>query len=379
MVSRERILATKTIKMYGVDRQYQNLKREVLDITDQVLSTGQVLDGDYTTRFELAMAHRLGRDYAVVVNSATTGLLFALNSIAPKKKQGLLIPAVSYIATMNSAILSKYADIHVCDVDAGGLIDLGRANQAMGAEIEAVMYANLFGNTVDWDRFQIMTQFFGSDRVRVVEDAAQSFGASFNGVPSGKMGDVSVLSFDPTKNLNNFGSGGMILTDDGNVNEFVRNIRDNGKHTGHELPGINSKMSEVDCAIMIMKLKHFDKWQARRTEIADYYTRELQEYVEVPTATPGTVHAWSKYVIRVPNRIQLKKHLDYNDIESKMTYTRTLYEEFVGRSYAPVSLAEPGDWECHRFTRECLSLPIYPELYDSEVERVVKTIREYFR
>ena len=373
-------MATKTIKMYGVERQYQNLKKEVLDITDRVLSTGQVLDGTETTLFEMTVASRLNRTYAIAVNSATTGLLFALNSIVPKKKNGLLIPAVSYIATMNSAILSKYADIQICDVDASGLMDLGKAEYAMGSEIQTVMYANLFGNTVDWDRFKIMTEFFGSDRVRVVEDAAQSFGASFNGVASGCMGDVSVLSFDPTKNLNNFGSGGMILTDDGNVNEFVKNIRDNGKYTGHEIPGINSKMSEVDCAIMTMKLKkHFDKWQARRTEIAEYYTKELQEYVEVPTTTPGAVHAWSKYVIRVPNRMMLKKHLEYNDIECKMTYTRTLYEEFVGRSYAPVGLTSDDGWECHRFTRECLSLPIYPELYDSEVEKVVKTIKEYFR
>ena len=375
-------MANKTIKMYGVDRQYQNLKKEVLDITDKVLSTGQVLDGTHTSLFEMTMADRLDRRYAITVNSATTGLLFALNSFISGKKPGLLIPAVSYIATMNSAILSKYADIQICDVDAGGLIDLGKAECAMGSEIKTVMYANLFGNTVDWDRFKIMTEFFGSDRVRVIEDAAQSFGASFNGVPSGNMGDVSVLSFDPTKNLNNFGSGGMVLTDDGDVNEFVKNLRDNGKHTGHDIPGINSKMSEVDCAIMTMKLKkHFDKWQARRTEIANYYTRELQEYVEVPVTTPGTVHAWSKYVIRVPNRMMLKKHLDYNDIESKMTYTRTLYEEFVGRKYAPVGLTGVvyDNWECHRFTRECLSLPIYPELYDSEVEKIVKTIKEYFR
>jgi len=368
-------MSTKTIKMYGVNRQYQNLKRKVLDITDTVLSTGRVLDGEYTVKFELEIAHRLNRNYAVAVNSATTGLVFALNSLVSSEKPGLLIPAVSYIATMNSAVLSKYANLKICDVDSNGLIDLGLADQAMGSEIQTVMYVNLFGNTVDWDRFKIMTQFFGSDQVRVVEDAAQSFGASFNGVPSGKMGDISVLSFDPTKNLNNFGSGGMILTDDILVYELVKNLRDNGKHTGHEMPGINSKMSEVDCAVMAMKLKHFDKWQARRSEIAEYYTRELQEYVEVPVATPGAVHAWSKYVVRVPNRIQLKKHLDYNDIESKMTYTRTLYEEFVGRSFAP----DANNWEAEKFTRECLSLPIYPELYDSEVEKIVRTIREYFR
>ena len=372
-------MATKTIKMYGVDRQYQNLRKEILDTTDRVLSTGQVLDGEYTTRFEIEMAHRLNRDHAVCVNSATTGLVFALKSLFSSDKPGLLIPAVSYVATLNAAILSKYSNIQICDIDASGLIDLEKTNLSLGADIQTVMYPNLFGNTVDWDRFKIMTEFFGSDRVRVIEDAAQSFGASFKGVPSGNMGDVSVLSFDPTKNLNNFGSGGMVLTDDGNVNEIVRNLRDNGKHTGHEMPGINSKMSEVDCAIMLIKLKKFNAWQARRTEIANYYTKELQEYLEVPQTTAGTVPAWSKYVIRARNRNTLRQHLSYNDIESKITYSRALYEEFAGRNYAPVALTGDDGWECHRFTRECLSLPIYPELYDSEVERVVKTIREYFR
>ena len=139
MVSRECILATKTIKMYGVDRQYQNLKREVLDITDTVLSTGRVLDGEYTIKFELAMANRLNRRYAVCVNSATTGLVFALNSLVSSEKPGLLIPAVSYIATINVATLSKYTNLQICDIDSSGLIDLGKTSHALGSDINTVM------------------------------------------------------------------------------------------------------------------------------------------------------------------------------------------------------------------------------------------------
>jgi dTDP-4-amino-4,6-dideoxygalactose transaminase len=255
-------------------------------------------------------------------------------------------------------------------------MNLDSVDAPMGKKITAVMYVNLFGNTVDWERFQLITGFFGNNQVYVVEDAAQSFGASFNGVPSGKMGDVSVLSFDPTKNLNNYGSGGMVLTDNEDIAVAVRNLKDNGKHTGHEIEGTNSKMSEVDCAVMSVKLKHFDKWQARRTEIAEYYTKELHDFVDTPLTTPGAVHAWSKYVIRTPNRNKLRQHLTYNDIECKITYNKPLYHEFVGQQYDPRTEVE---LEADKFTRECLSLPIYPELYDSEVEKIVKSIKEYFR
>lgn len=362
--------------MYGVDRQYQNLKKEILDITDTVLSSGVLLDGKYTEKFELEVAKRCDRLYASTVNSATTGLFFSLIASLSPAKSLILIPSVSYVATINSVLMSKGYNIKFCDVDQSSLINLDSIQDGF-SDINLIMYANLFGNTVDWDRFQIMSKFFGD--AKIIEDAAQSFGASFNGIPSGKMGDISVLSFDPTKNLNNYGSGGMILTDDIMVHEMVKNLRDNGKHTSHEMEGINSKMSELDCAIMSLKLKHFDKWQTRRTEIADYYTKELQEFVDVPLTTSGTTHAWSKYVIRVTNRHMLAKHLNYNDIETKITYSRTLYEEFVGQLYSPHLLDTLPSWESEKFTRECLSLPIYPELLDSEVEKIVSTVKDYFR
>ena len=371
-------MANKTITLYGVDRQYQNLRKEILDVTDSVLSTGQLLDNTRTTIFEHEMAHRCNRAYAVSVNSATQGLVFASIIGLKAARSRILLPGVSFIATLNSVLLNNHYDVSMCDVDHNGLMDLGLLEESLTRrEFSGIMYANLFGNTVDWDRFQVMSQFFGQDDMYIIEDAAQSFGASSRGVPSGKLGTVSVLSFDPTKNLNNYGSGGMVLTDSPSVRDHLLDLKNNGKEYGHQIAGTNSKMSEVDGAQMSVKLKYFDAWQARRTEIAEYYTKELSNYVDVPGVTEGTVHAWSKYVIRTSRRNTLRQHLTYNDIETKITYSKPLYQELVSRH---IHMPQYMDaWESEKFTRECLSLPIYPELYDHEVERIVKCVKDHYR
>jgi dTDP-4-amino-4,6-dideoxygalactose transaminase len=167
------------------------------------------------------------------------------------------------------------------------------------------------------------------------------------------MGDVSVLSFDPTKNLNNYGSGGMILTDDFQIYETCRGLRDNGKII-HDSPGTNSKMSEADCAQMLVKLGHFDAWQRRRSEIANYYIDALYQYVDILIPGEGVEHAWHKFVIRTENRSALIG-VGFNYVD----YSKDLYTETSA------------------FTRECLSLPIYPELSDSEIETVVEKIKQY--
>jgi dTDP-4-amino-4,6-dideoxygalactose transaminase len=378
MVPGESVLANKAISLYGVDRQYQNLRKEILDITDQVLSSGQLLDNTRTTIFENEIAHRCHRAYAITVNSATQGLFFAARAGLKAVKSSILLPGVSYVATLNSVLLDYRYRVKLCDIDSNGLMDLRRLEESLNhSDFTAIMYANLFGNTVDWEQFQVLSGFFGQDNMYIIEDAAQSFGASSRGVPSGKMGTVSVLSFDPTKNLNNYGSGGMVLTDDVEVRDLILDLKNNGKENGHQTAGTNSKMSEVDCAQMTVKLRYFDTWQRRRTEIADYYTRELSNYVDTPGTTEGTVPAWSKYVIRTGRRNTLRQHLIYNDIETKTTYTKPLYLEMLA-----LHLHQPqymDAWESERFTRECLSLPIYPELYDSEVERIVRAIKEHFR
>jgi dTDP-4-amino-4,6-dideoxygalactose transaminase len=317
------------------------------------------------------MAARCDREYAIAINSCTQGLIFAMWS---NPETRVLIPAVSFAATVNSVLQAGHEPVF-CDVDARALMDLESLDDNLaGTGVGTIMYANLFGNVIDWDRFRIQTEFF-SENMFVIEDAAQSFGASYHGVPSGKLGDVSVLSFDPTKNLPNYGSGGMMLTDDFDLACMFLDLRNNGKTSKHRWPGTNSKMSESDCAQMLVKLQYFDAWQQRRTEIAAYYDSELTDYVQVLRPNAGVTHAWHKFVIRTDHRDTLSLSLLHAGIETKIHYANTLTELPVSYIYSQ-SLQHIR--EANGFAQECLSLPMYPELTDAEVEVVVDAVRDYY-
>lgn len=364
-----------TVPFFGITRQYNSLREELLDVTDRVYRSGQVLDGPTTKAFEVAIARMCQRQFAVAVNSCTQGLIFALQSAIPRESS-VLIPTLSFPATINSVLMSGHTP-KFCDTDQNGLIDLESYEYALnGAGINTIMYANLFGHVVDWDRFRLNTDFFNQDMF-IIEDAAQSLGASYKGLPSGKLGHISVLSFDPTKNLNNYGSGGMILTDDFGIYETLLDIRDNAKHSAHNNIGTNSKMSEADCAQMMVKLKYFDEWQRRRQAIADYYIGELNEWVDVVLPGPDVESAWSKFVIRLGERHGLQHHLTEQGIETRFHYDRPLFELPVGYDY--IDYAREVFRESTAFSRECLSLPIYPELTDSEVTQIIESIIEYLR
>jgi dTDP-4-amino-4,6-dideoxygalactose transaminase len=361
------------IPFFGIDRQYSSIKEEILDATDTVLKSGQVLDGINTKLFETAIARRCNRSYAISVNSGTQALIFAQLAALNKPPYSILIPTISFVATINSVLMNNHTPVF-CDIDHKGLMDLSSIDFKLDRSIGAIMYVNLFGNCIDWDKFRMYTEFFNDDII-IIEDAAQSFGASYKGIPSGSMGDVSILSFDPTKNLNNYGSGGMILTDDFNIYEICRNLKNNGKILNHSIPGTNSKMSEVDCSQMLVKLKYFDSWQRRRKEIADYYINELYQYVDILLPNENVEHAWHKFVIRYDNRHGLQQHLELNGIETKIHYETALIDHDVG--YIHRNYTESFYEETAQFAKECLSLPIYPELLDSEVETIVEKIKQY--
>ena len=364
------------IKFFGLDRQYQNLKEEILDTTDQVLRTGRVLDGEYTRKFETAIGTRTQRTFAISVNSGSQALIFAQQyKQTLYAKEGItLIPSISFIATLNSVLMVGNKPVF-CDTNEAGLIDLETMDMSLNdAGVDNIMYVNLFGNIIDYDRFRTQTEFFGSD-IFVIEDAAQSFGGFYKGIPSGKLGSVSCLSFDPTKNLPNYGSGGMLLTDDPDMYKFLKNLRDNGKESHHEIIGTNSKMSELDSACMLIKLKYFDSWQQRRRQIAEYYNKELSHIVETPKTTEHVDHAWHKYVIKVFQRSTLQDYLTKKNIETKIHYDKPLFETGLGFNY--LNSLKQLYRESSIFCMRCLSLPIYPELSDSEVEYIVDTIKSY--
>lgn len=368
------------IPFFGVDRQYLSIRDEILEYTDKVYSSGHMLDGPFTESFEREMAKRCRRRYAVTVNSGTQGLIFALqaldtNWLTRPNRGKILIPSISYVATVNAVIEAGYDPIF-CDVDPlTGLMDLNSI-PVSAQNIHAIMYVNLFGNCLNYNELLGYRELFKTKEIPIIEDAAQSFGASFNGAPSGSLGDFSVLSFDPTKNLNNYGSGGMILTDDIEYRNMFLNVKNNGKKDDHTVSGTNSKMGEADCAQMLVKLKYFDAWQKRRQEIAEYYSTELTGFVATPEHDHLVTHAWSKYVIHHSDRNILVDGLSQNGIETKVHYARPLHLESVSF----MSAINNNDYSlegAEEFCKTALSLPIYPELTDDEIESIVGAVRYY--
>lgn len=372
------------IPFFGLKRQYENLRDELLDCTDKVYSSGQVLDGPNVAMFETLMAGRCHRSYAVAVNSCTQGLIMTQDALELAETP-VIIPTVSFAATLNCVLMANNMPVY-CDVDHHGIIDLETLPYNPAAEgIRALMYVNLFGNVVDYDRLRVITEVFNNNELVIIEDAAQSFGAYYKDQPSGSLGDVSVLSFDPTKNLPNYGSGGMILTDDWDIYNNVMNLRDNGKENGHISPGTNSKMSESDCAQMIVKLKYFDEWQRRRKEIADFYTDNLKDYVRVTEVSNDVEHAWHKFPIWLnesamgdgylssPQRHSVKSQLESLGIETKMHYQTPLHE-LACNPHATFLYTQGQYPNSDAHCRTELSLPIYPELTDLEVEYIVENV-----
>lgn len=364
---------TSKIPFFGVDRQYRNLREEILDVTDGVYRTGIVLDGPHATDFERTIAKMTERRYAVAVNSGTQALIFALRCMEDNRNK-VLIPSVSFIATVNSVLEAGFDPVF-CDVDpVTGLIDFNKVPVHVD-ELAAVVYVNLYGNIVDYDRLKSYKAVWDTYGVPVIEDAAQSFGAYYRGYPSGKLGDISVLSFDPTKNLNNYGSGGMVLTDDVDVYDAVIDFHNNGKYSNHSVPGTNSRMSEADCAQMMVKLRHFDGWQQRRQEIADYYTEQLSDIsgLRLIPVESHVEHSWHRFAFHVQNRTSFQTQMGHAGVETRVHYHKPLHLE-------PVSFIHTVNYNlgiipgAEDFCKTTVSIPIYPELMDAEVEHIVDSV-----
>jgi dTDP-4-amino-4,6-dideoxygalactose transaminase len=364
------------IPFFGIERQYKSIRQEILNAYDEVLSSGQVMHGEKTVELEKKIAKMCDRKYAIALNNCSTALTLALVILNISTKSTVLCTAESYAATLNS-IFSVGANPSLLDTDNAGLLAMDSLTKKEVSNADGLVYVNLYGNCIDYDKMLHIIRFFYSSEIPIIEDAAQSFGSSYKGIPSGKLGTVSCLSFDPTKNFNNFGSGGMVLTDDHHHMQHLKQMRSNGFENsfgGWNEYGMNARMSEMDAAALLVKLTHFDKWQKRRTEIAEYYNKELGNlgYIATPITTPDVVPNWSKYVIKVLDgrRYQLTQRLDDHNIENKIHYKHTLYQH--------TSLNKAYEYKSSKAYQNAItkmSLPIYPELTDSEVEYIVEVIR----
>lgn len=369
------------IPFSNLGRQYESLREEILNVTDSVYRTGKVLDGPFTRNFESVIANRCNRRYAVAVNSGTQALVFALMALAPGRVGQVIAPVLSFYATLNSILLAGMEPKFV-DADTFGSFNIDHVKAAV-QELDhnlpnVIMGVDLFGDIPDYAQLESLRFFLSGTKLPIIEDAAQSFGGFRDGKPAGSFGDISILSFDPTKNLPNYGSGGMVLTNDIDVYKLLLDLRNNGALGGHSNVGTNSKMSESDCAQLLVKIKHFDKWQLRRSAIANYF----HTYLKVPTHEhhPSVTPSYHKFVVYSEHRDSLIDHLNRLGIQTKIHYTTLLAEcrSYLNSGNASLSNLPPFHCACD-IAEQGLSIPIYPELTDSEVEYIVDSTNLFLK
>ena len=349
------------IAHFGLKRQYSNLKDELLQASHDALKDGQLMGGHFTRSFEEWLKHRTKTKYAVTVHSGTQ----ALEIIAKYYKQHVYckqdnvhptprikIPNITYPATLNAFMSSGYTPI-LEDTDKYGIIQQ--------APYSIVCLVGLYGR-VPWSDIDI------SKRTSVIVDGAQHWLEA-----DGQVGLGMAISFDPTKNLSASGNGGAIVTNNEQLYLFAAAHRDNNKPYFHDV-GTNSKMSEQDCAHLLVRAKYIDKWQERRELIAGHYREQLKD-LPIILLNDGTArHANQKFVIYSGQRNTIHTSMLSCGIETKIHYEYTLGDLDIS-----TSLTKPDMLGISvMLSRGVLSLPIYPELTDSEVEHVANTLRGVF-
>ena len=344
------------IKFNGVDRLYDAYSWRLTKRAKAAWESGDVLQGKYLKQLETEIAKKYKRKYAIGVGSATDGLYFAMKAVGLNKSSTILCPAFSYIAT-TGAIKRIGADIRFTDTDKQGNIgDWG----IMGLP-SAVLYVNMFGNLADYTRLR---KYCDQHKIPLIEDAAQSQGAMHGKIPSGALGDVSVFSFDPMKNMPSFGTGGMVLTDSKDVYDTVVSLRRHGLN-GKSSYGYNSLIAEDHANQLLLLLSKFDKLQKMRKKVFERYKKNLAHtnFIETQENTQSSYH---KLVLLSDRRDELKTYLAQNGIETKVHYTKTLDSKNVGQY--------PN---AENMCAKALSLPIYPHLEMYEVDYICERIRKF--
>ena len=356
------------VKFNGLDRIYRHYKADLDQAARDVWRTGDVLIGRKREDSELGMLEGLvatyvEREYGIGVQSCTDALYFALRAHGIGPGKTVICPALSFLSTA-TAIKRTGAKIKFVDVGEDGQI-----GELHDAKADALVYVNLYGNLADYARLK---KHCDRNNMLLVEDAAQSFGALYNNRPSGKLGDISVLSFSPVKNLPALGNGGMILTDDKEIEAKCLALRYHGVNGTDVEYGYNSVMSEGQSAQLNVLMMDFNSLQNNRQVVRDKYNQLLKNInVRTLDAAPGTVASNHKLVMLCEDRDRLKKFLAEKGIDTQIHYDPILPHTKFFKDKASYPIAE-------KISKRCLSLPIYPHLKFREIVYVCKMIGEFY-
>ncbi len=363
-----------SVPLVNLAKQYESIKTEIDSAISRVLKSGFYIMGQEVEQFESAFRDYLGVRHAITVASGTDALLLSLRAVGVGAGDEVIVPSFTFVSPAEVVALLGARPVFV-DVERESYnIDVSAIESAITGNTKAIIPVHLYGQSADVDEIK---EVIGMRPIYIVEDGAQSVGSVYKGVKVSSRKHLGAISFFPTKNLGCCGDGGAVVTHDDSLASAVRALRSHGSATKyqHDLIGTNSRLDAIQAAVLSVKLAHLDSWNERRRSIAGVYTKELGDLVEVPKVFEDREHIFHQYTIKCSKRDELASHLKRKGIATAVHYPRPLHLQpafsYLGHKAGDFPVSE-------RLSGEVLSLPVYPELTDRQVEEVVEGVRSYY-
>lgn len=362
------------VPLCDVNAQYRALRPEIDAAVLRVVGSGQAINGPDVAAFEREAADYCGAKFAVGCGSGTDALLLALQALDVGPGDEVILPPFTFFATLGCVIrcgaVPVFADV---DPDTYNL-DPAEVEARLTRRTKAVIPVHLFGQCADMDPIRELARANG---VKVIEDAAQSFGADYRGTRCGTLGEVGCFSFYPSKNLGTLGDAGLVTTDDPAVAKRLLALRNHGSEVKyfHKYVGWNARIDTLQAAILRVKLPHVDGWLAGRRAAAARYDRLIEDaglagYFRRPVARPDRTHTFNQYVVRAAGgtRDALVQHLKESGVGCEIYYPLALHLQECVRGLGH----REGDFPVsEEATRSVLALPMFPEITADQQRRVI--------
>lgn len=363
------------VPFLNLGAQYAALKHQLLPAVEQALASAHYILGPNVAAFEQEVAAYAGARFGIGVNSGSDAITLALRALEIGPGDEVITTPFTYIAPAES-IHQMGAKIVFADIEPRTfLIDPTDVARKITARTKAIIPVHLFGQAAALEPLQALTE---PRSIHIVEDCAQAIGATYRGRPVAGLGRLGCFSFYPTKNLGADGDGGMLVTNDEVLAKRLKMLRVHGieRRYFHDLHGFNSRLDELQAAILRVKLPHLNAWNERRRQIAARYSDGLGALpVELPVTAPGNEHVFHVYAILTDRRDALQQSLADAGVPTLIYYPRPLHLQKV---YEDLGYRE-GDFPvAEAVSKRILPLPMYPELTDEQVDYVVAKIREFF-
>lgn len=364
-----------TIPFVDLKKQYTPLKGDILTGIGKVLDGMQLFLGENVQALEKEFAQFCGVGYGVGVSDGTAALHIILRAMDIGPGDEVITVSHTFIATAEAILLTGAKPVFV-DIDpVTYLMDVTQVEAKINPHTKAILPVHLYGQTVDMDP---LLELASKYHLRIIEDAAQAHGAEYKGHKAGSLGDAAGFSFYYSKNLGAYGEGGFITTNDPELYRRIRMIRDHGSERRyyHDLVGMNARLDEIQAVVLRAKLPHLSEWNQQRRAHASLYNQLLQGS---PTVTPveqaDNTHIYHLFVVRVPKRNELQAYLKDHGIFTGIHYP-------VPNHLQPAMKAlgyQPGDFPVtEKVVTEIISLPMFAELIDEEIESVTDSIKTYY-